>query len=1095
MNETARVADDIEDIYGLSPMQVGMLLQSLLAPSSGAFFEQQVMTLDPSLDVRVFSLAWEGAMAATPVLRTSFHWEDLEKPVQVVHRTAPLPLEILDWSDADLGQAEIRLADHLFQARTQGFQLDRAPLFRLSLIRAGLPRKVWFVWHFHHILLDGWSGQMLMKEVADRYSAHVRGLPPVMTVRRPYSDYINWLGLQDSSAMEAFWRGRLGGITGPTRFAIGNPPRSRAGQTPINGAVAFVIPPDEVKELREFVRARRLTMNTLVQGAWAILLARYSGEAEVLFGTVVSGRPPELEGIESMLGLFINILPTRISTPGERQVNSWLAELQARQMETAPFQYLSMHQIRQWSGLQSDTDPFETVLIFENFPISEVTGRSDGAEDPLYVGRTNVPLTVLVAPGDEIRLKLLYDDRRFDEQAIERTARHLRNLLLAMVRNPDARVAALQMLDDAEHKQVLQDWNDSEWAGFDNVPLMARLAQQAEKTPDAVAFIEGDTRRSFTEIEFRSTQLAAALVQRGVVPGAVVAVSLIPSIDAVETFLAILKARAVYLPLDPSYPETRLRYMLADAVPDFLIADDSFLPGIPVSGRADPRSLAALGSDDRETASLPEYATPDDNAYIIYTSGSTGRPKGVAVQHRQMLNRLDWIWREYPWQPGEVGVMRTALNFVDSFQEMLGGLLCGVPTVVARSDEARDPEALVRLLARHDVTRVWFVPSFLSLLLDTVPQLGTRLPKLTFWSSGGEPLSAALCRRFADAVPHGILYNTLGASEIWDGTFFDPDKSEAGTDAVPIGKPIANVRAFVIDRHGQPAPIGVVGELSVAGACLARGYIGQAATGPDMFTALSLPGVKEDRVYRTGDLVRWRDDGVIDYVGRADFQMKLNGYRIDPFEVESALTSHPQVAQAVVTCVEEQIGRRLVAHVVPVDRPPDRADLMAWVGKVLPRFMVPSQVVFLDGLPRTPSGKVDRRSLPPAPSPGVGLASSPSTPPRTPLELSVQSGFQSLLGLNNVDREANFFSDLGGHSLLAARLVSRLREDLGIDVPLRLIFDAPTIAGLSARLAELLAAKEDAASAFLLTQLGDLDPAELQALLAEVETESKGAPQ
>jgi amino acid adenylation domain-containing protein len=1077
----------VEDIYALSPMQLGMLLQTLFAPDAGAFFEQQVMRLPSGVDENAFAAAWDEVIYRTPVLRTSFHWEGVERPVQVVHRAVPLPLEVLDWTDVASSEAEARLSEHLREARHDSFRLDRAPLFRLVLIRRPMG-TTWFIWHFHHILLDGWSGQLLMREITDCYAARMRGETATAPARTPFATYIAWLQRQDQAALEAFWRARLRGLVGPTPLGIGKPPIGRAGEQPNDGELNCKIPVGETQVLRDFTRRQRLTLNTLVQGAWALLLSRYAGEAEVTFGTVVSGRPPELDGIEEMIGLFINILPTRVSVPGERQVLSWLRELQQRQLETVPFQHVSMQAIRQLSGLPANIDPFETVLVFENFPFAEADEGAGVAEAPLYVGRTNVPLTVLVAPGDSIRLKFLYDDRRFGAAAIERAAEHLRTLLLAMARMPDGRLRNLQMLGPEERHRILVSWNDTQRHGYDEVPLMAQLALQAARAPDKVAFIDGCERRSIAEIDRRSTRVAQALIAHGVGSGDIVAVCLPRSIAAVEVFLGILKARAVYLPLDPSYPTARLAYILEDAGARIVIANDSELP--PAQGLPCVDYTSIMGASfgpQRGTSDPLPHAAPDDLAYVIYTSGSTGQPKGVAATHRQILNRLDWIWRDYPWKPGEVGVMRTALNFVDSFQEMLGGLLRGVPTVIARMDAARDPDALIRLLATEGVTRIWFVPSFLALLLDAVPDLGARLPRLTFWSSGGEQLSAELAQRFGAAVPQGVLYNTLGASEIWDGTFFDPARDPVGAGPVPIGRPIANTRAYVLDRHGQLAPLGVTGELCFGGICLARGYFGRGADGLNRFGAIALDGGPEERIYRTGDLVRWREDGVLEYVGRTDFQIKLQGYRIQPSEVETALQAHPQIAEVAVAVAADQIGQRLVAYAVPRGQPPVLDEVLAEARRVLPSFMVPSQVTFLDVLPRTPSGKLDRTRLPRGIPVGAMRSASKPAKPRTPLEATIIARLQEVLGVTAIDRDANFFSDLGGHSLLAARLASRLREDLGIEVPMRLIFEAPTVAALSGRLGEALAVTADSVTELLLKELDALDPDEVDALLVSLE--------
>ena len=533
---------------------------------------------------------------------------------------------------------------------------------------------------------------------------------------------------------------------------------------------------------------------------------------------------------------------------------------------------------------------------------------------------------------------------------------------------------------------------------------MQLLAEQAFRTPDAVAFIENGARVSIAAVHERSSQLAQYLVSQGVGPGTVVGVCRERSVEAVIACLAVLKLRAVFLPLDPSYPRDRLAYMAADAGAAVVLGLDAALA---------PRARALAWIEVRQGASrcgadCPRpHATPGDLAYIIYTSGSTGRPKVSRWSTVPCSNRLAWMWREYPFAPGEVGVMKTALNFVDAFWEMLGGLLQGFPTVVAPQSVVTDPKAFIDLLASHAVTRLWFVPSFLEMLLEACSDIGNRLPALRFWSSGGEPLVAQLYRRFQLAAPGAVLYNVFGTSELWDATVFDPQRDGPVMGCVPIGRPIANTEAYILDPQHQPVPIGVTGTLYISGASLARGYVNQDGVSQQRFIPHPFRKESGARLYDTGDLARYRTDGVIEHVGRRDLQLNVRGFRVEPAEIEAIIDSYPSVRESVV--VSRRFGdgdQRLVAYVVPHHGSGETGALLTYLSQWLPSFMMPT-VVWIDAIPMTPSGKRDRTHLPEPTS----VASRHSTPRRaaTPLENSVARQFCEVLGIDAVGLGDDFF--------------------------------------------------------------------------------------
>jgi amino acid adenylation domain-containing protein len=1075
---------DIEDIYELSPMQLGMLFQSLLAPSSGVFVEQQAMRLTNAVLGVFFERAWQVVVDRTPVLRTSFHWGDLEKPVQVVHRRVPVWVDQLDWRGVPAGRVEEHLNGYMREVRRRGFALDQAPLMRLALARTS-DAETWFIWHFHHLLLDGWSGQLLMQEFIEEYRAQATGRRYDPPERRPFSAYIEWLQSQDESEAEAFWRAHLSGITGPTPIGIGRAAidERQAGN---EGEHMIALPVEETEALRAFAKGARLTLNTVAQGAWAILLGRYSGQAEVVHGVVVSGRPPELPGVDQMIGLFINTIPVRILLPADDILLTWLQQVQRQQIGITRYQHISMLKLQQWLGVPSGTRLCETVVVFENFPVA-TTQNQDDTEEPLYLGRTDVSITLVLVPGKTLRIKFLYDDRRFEAQEIDRMAEYFAGLLKRLPSLGMTRLRDISLLTAAARERMLLEWNQTAVAGYDSVPLMRLLEERAARMPNAIAYIEGDECITVAEVHERSNRLARLLAEEGVRTGTVVGVCSARSIAAVTALLAVLKCRAVFLPLDPSYPRERLAYMAADSGAQVLLGFDAEVGGV---ARALTWSDAWERASSQSASNCQEYAEPGDLAYLIYTSGSTGRPKGVAVEHRAVLNRLHWMWREYPFVAGEVLAMKTPLNFVDAFWEMLGGLLAGVPTAIMPPEIVAEPAAFVHLLAQHAVTRLWFVPSFLELLLETCPDLGRQLPKLRSWWSGGEQLSGDLYRRFQASVPGGTLYNVFGASELWDATVFDPRRDGAVTDWVPIGRPIANTAAYILDADRQPAPVGVTGSLFIGGASVARGYINQGELTRQRFIPHPFDATPGARLYDTGDLARFRADGVIEYAGRRDLQLNVRGFRVEPAEIESLLEAHPSVRESAVICHRpDERDQRLAAYVAPRGDVRDTAALLEHLRRWLPSFMVPT-ITWIDAIPMTPSGKRDRNRLPASVTTYRGAE--PGEAPN-PLEAVVTHHFCEVLGLDSVRREEDFFADLGGHSLLATRLVSRLQESTGVEVPLRVVFDARTPAAIAAAIGRRMPAPAvDAKIASLVADLATQPEEEVAALLASLEAESAG---
>lgn len=1058
-----------------------MLVASLRAPESGVFVQQEVMSLPEPVDARTFQTAWHDLVRRTPALRTSFHWQDLEQPVQVVHRHVALAFEELDWRNLDAAAFEAQLARYLGDSRRAGFVLDRPPLMRLALIR-GRAGQVRFVWQFHHILLDGWSAQLLATEMIEHYRAQVRNIPYQPPVRRSLRHYIDWLATRDLEAAREYWADVLHGYDEPVEIGLPRP-FGRATLADADTEVSGNLDAEESERLRAFARQHGLTLNTVLQGAWALLLGHYTDRDDVVFGAVVSGRPPEVPGIEQMIGLFINAVPVRVRVDPQAALVPWLKDLQSAQARGSAFHHLDSAALRRCCEIAPDRPLFDTLVVFENFP--QAAAKLESATGSLDLARANVPLSLLAVPGDRLHLKLRFDRSRFHGDDMGALIEHLLNLLRGIYAAPFATLATFSPLSDAERRRLIEDPNVGDadaCVDLDPLELLRGLARDKAAAP---AFIADDRVLDFDTLERASSRLARRLRNLGVDRGVPVAVSAPRSLEQVVAFYAVLKAHGVYLPLDPAYPRHRLEQMVADAKPAVLLVTGPTPPDGPATV-IDIGDILDPCSDDAANDERVRWRC-DDPAYIVFTSGSTGRPKGVLVQWGQVSNRLVWMWQAYPFGANEMACQRTAINFVDSLWELLGATLRGVPTTIVSERVATDASALIRLLASRGVTRLWLVPSLLKAMLEAQPDLGRHLPRLLFWVCTGEPLPADLYHHFRRHHAKATLYNLYGTSEIWDATWFDPDQEPPVLAAVPIGRPITGVRAYVLDSKLRPVPLEVAGELYIGGAGVALGYLGPTDLTRERFVADPFAGSKTARMYRTGDLARVQRDGLIVCLGRRDQQIKLRGFRIEPAEIEAVLRQAPEVSDAMVVLRED----RLVAYVAAPASSFDVRRLSAWLRERLPHAFLPAVIVRFDALPLTPNGKRDRLALPP---PGE-LPDAGDADPVLPFENEVQACFAQVLQLDVVTLDADFFLDLGGHSLAALRVSSRLSRQLGTDVPAGVVFDHPSVRQLARWIAERQAAIPEASDDELLELLTSLPAAEREALLASREpAESRGAP-
>ncbi|MEU5807506.1 amino acid adenylation domain-containing protein [Streptomyces sp. NPDC047718] len=1009
----------LEDVLPLTPLQEGLLFHSLYDDEAVDVYNTQlVLELSGEVDGALLRRSAEAVLQRHANLRAGFRMRANGRPMQIIPRDVKP-----GWSESTLRAEE--LDAFLTTERATRFDLGRPPLIRFSLVHLG-PREHRLVMTNHHILLDGWSAPLLVNELFEVYEAKgsTDGLPRVT----PYREYLGWLARQDADAGAQAWRTVLAGLDGPTTVAPGAP----AGKV-LPERIAAELSPGTTARLVRMAADRGLTVNNLVQGAWAMVIGQLTGRSDVVFGATVSGRPADLPGVEGMIGSFINTLPVRVRLDPAAPFAEAVAALQRRQGDVLDHHHVSLAEIQRAAGLG---ELFDSILVFENYPFDDAEESSDTRlkiADIEGGGATHYPLSLITGiAGDRLVVRLDIRPEQFDRAQGTAIAARFLQVLEAVAADPDLPVGRIDVTLPAEREQVVETWNAT---GLDlpAAVLPELLDAQAVRTPERVALVMEGEEVTYGELHARANRLARHLVDRGAGPGGLVALAVPRSVDLLVGLLAIVKTGAAYLPVDVGYPADRIAYMLADAAP-ICVLDGAYLAGTDVEGYED----TPLTDTDRLR---PLH--PSDAAYVMYTSGSTGRPKGVVIPHAAAVNRLDGMQRAYPLEADDRVLQKTATSFDVSVWEFFWPLLQGATMVMAKPDGHRDPEYLAELIRAERVTTVHFIPAMLAAFVQVPQAAGCTSLRRVF--CGGEALPADLHRSFRHllGVPLHHLYGPTEATvdvTAWDGG------QEIGPGNAPIGFPVWNTRVYVLDRALRPVPPGVVGELYLAGVQLAHGYLNRPGLSAERFVADPF-GPAGSRMYRSGDLGRWNPDGSLQFAGRADRQVKVRGVRIELDEIRATAAELPEVGQAVVTVRDE----RLVAYVVPTgdDRAGD--DLIRTVREHLaarlPEVLVPGAIVLLDALPLTPSGKLDTAALP-APEFAAAPAARAAATPQQEILCGL---FAEVLGLHQTGVDDDFFA-LGGHSLLATRLVSRIRSTFAVELPIRALFEAPTPAGIAARL-------------------------------------------
>ncbi|MCP5047308.1 MAG: amino acid adenylation domain-containing protein [bacterium] len=1030
----------IADIFALTPMQEGMLFHYLKEPGSDYYIEQLSLHISGEVDKTAFKGAWEAVVRANEMLRTVFRWEKAKNPVQIVLKEHTPTISFYDLSPGkDTGKynSAQKIESH---ERLGVTDLQDVP-FKIACCKLDNDSYRLIITN-HHILYDGWSNGIILKEFFREYHGLLKGETPATPVKEKvqFKAFVKRLQgrEKDSARRERYWKEYLAGFDTRTQLPVtrGNGNRTATTQTHRTG-----LGPEVSNGLEDLVKAGKLTVASVLYSAWGILLQTYANSDDVVFGTTVSGRAMDLQGIENIVGLFINTVPLRFKIAANETISGLLRRIDGEMQTRLPHETASLADIKGYSEAGGSEELFDSIMVIENYPLEKglIPQKSPIKIDSCsMVEKTHYDLTVQVSLFDTIKIDFHYNPSRLEADTVSRLARHFVRVIEEMTADPGKLTGHIDLLSQSDKQRILVEFNDTEVDYPKDKTIHGWFEEQAQRTPDRIAVTGGGdvtVTITYDQLNRRAGHVAHVLRKQGVQPDVIVAIATERSMETIIGILGILKSGGAYLPIDPGYPQERIDFMLQDSGAKVFVNT----------------GLMVIKTKPGDAAELPIQQTikPTNPAYVIYTSGSTGKPKGVVIEHRSVVNLLFTLHREYPFTGTDVYLFKTAYIFDVSVTELFGWYVGGGRlSILARGGE-RDPGVILDTIERENVTHINFVPSMFNAFVQSLSSRDiARLSTLKYIFAAGEALLPELVNKFLRLGTAVRLENIYGPTEatVYSSRYSLSHWRDSG--CVPIGKPLDNVKLYILDRHDRFQPIGAVGELCIAGAGLARGYLNRPELTNEKFEVKT-----HSALYHTGDLARWLPDGNIEFLGRIDHQVKIRGYRVELGEIENRLMSHETVKEAVVIVKEDHGGETVIcAYVVFRETASNGLDrLKDYLSQTLPGYMVPSYFVGLEEIPLNASGKILRRALP---EPGI-ISAIEYIAPEGETEEKLTRIWSEVLGLEKetVGVGHNFF-ELGGHSLKATRIVTRIHRTFDIKFPLEEVFKNPTVRKLAACLHE-----------------------------------------
>ncbi|HDX9649186.1 TPA: amino acid adenylation domain-containing protein, partial [Bacillus cereus] len=1028
---------EIEKIYPLANMQKGMLFHALENKNSKAYFEQTVMDITGYVDVEILKTSFNKIMQRYEILRASFEYEIVEEPRQIIIADREIGFQYCDISERGTIEKELFIKNYREEDTEKGFNLSKDTLMRVCLIRTD-ENLYKLVWSHHHILLDGWCLGIVLGELFTVYGKLINGEEYELEETKPYSDYIKWLEEQDKEEGKSYWEQYLDGYEEKAQIPKLQITKNNSEYLRREKVIEFSN--ELTNRITQLANRNSVTFNTVFQSIWGIILAKYNNTDEVVFGTIVSGREAPVDGIEKMIGLFINAIPTRINLGKNQKFKEVLTVVQSEAIASNNYNYMNLAEVQAMSKLKNDL--IDHIIVFENYAVDKRIAGNEKmdigfeVEDIHAEEQSNYSFSIAATPGEKLNLVLTYDGNIYDDKIIDNIEMHIKKVTEQVIADENKKINEIDIISEEERTTLLYEFNDTKVDYPKEKTIHQLFQEQVERTPENIAVVFENQQLTYWELNEKSNQIATLLREKGVKSNTVVGIMVERSIEMIVGMMAILKAGGAYLPIDPEYPEDRRRYMLEDSGIEILLKQENKHVDYDLTCI----DINVQKIKDRFTENLPSLNKSSDMAYIIYTSGSTGKPKGVMVNHKSILNTLCWRIESYQYSESDITLQMPSFSFDSSVEDIFTTLLSGGKLILIE-DIRMNFSKFINIIQNNKVTNLLAVPSYYNNLLNTIDK---PLVDLRFVTIAGEGFNENLITKHFQKMPHVKLFNEYGPTENSVCSTICELKQE--DQKVLIGKPISNNRVYILDMENNLLPLGVAGELCVSGEGLARGYLNRPELTAEKF--VPNPFIPGERMYRTGDLARLLPNGNIEFLGRIDHQVKIRGFRIELGEVENQLLKQKEIKEAVVIAREDNNGQPyLCAYFTSETR--KKESILQEIRKVLaqelPEYMIPAFFIQLDKLPLTANGKVDRKALPePDESAVVGVE---YEAPRNEVEERLVSIWQEILGVEKIGINQHFF-EIGGHSLKATTMVSKIHKELMVEIPLRQIFQTPTIKGI-----------------------------------------------
>ena len=1029
----------IEEIMALTPMQEGMLFHYLKEPEDDQYFEQLSLRILGTIDTEVFKKSWELITSRNEMLRTFFRWEKIQNPVQIVLKNYKAEVKFYDFSKDNSSLGVYNLQELKKKDKNKKFDLRQVP-FRITLCRMGEQEYEMLISN-HHILFDGWSTGIILKEFFDIYETLSNNKALELPTKTKFKEFIKYINNKNSLLEEEYWKEYLKGYE---EVHIVNE-KTKENCIKIMEQYSFSTNDSIKKEIDLFIKTKRITLAGLIYSTWGILLQKYTNSSDVIFGTTLSGRNPRIKGIEDMVGLFINTLPIRIKNTAHANILDLLYKVKSQSEKREEFQNTALMDIKKYLSLTGMFYLFDSLVVVENYPIEDFLNKKGSSltlSSYHIEEETNYPIMLSVNSSEVLTFTLTYNKAYFRAEEITAMADCFMRILNHIVYHSEDFVDNIEILSDLERKKIVQEFNDNHRDYPRNKTLHQLLEEQVERTPNNIAVVFEEKKLTYRQLNEKANRLARTLREKGVKPDSIVGIMVERSLEMIVGIMGILKAGGAYLPIDPEYPEHRIKYMLEDSKTKILLtqgmlSNKSVFEGIIID--LDEEKEYADNTEDLENRNLEH-----DLAYVIYTSGSTGKPKGVMIEHGSVINTLCSLQEYYPLLQEDSYLLKTNYTFDVSVSEIFTWILCGSKLVIIPKGEEKEVKQIIKAINKNKVTHINFTPSMLKAFVNLIEEKNKEeLKSLKYIFSAGEAIQKETVKVTKEKLSFVQLENLYGPTE---ATVYATKYSINNLDSevIPIGKPINNTKCFILDGKNSAVPIGVVGELFLGGAGLARGYLNKSELTLEKF--IENPFDLGTLMYRTGDLARWLPDGNIEFLGRIDHQVKIRGFRIELGEIENQLLNYKAIKEAVVIDREDKEGDKYLCAYIVCNTKVIVSELRQHLLKNLPEYMVPSYFIPLEKMPLNSNGKIDRRALPePYGSLAVGTEYEGA---RNEVEEKLIKIWIEVLSVENIGISHNFF-DLGGHSLKATTLVSKIHKELNVQVPLKVIFKVPTIKGIS----------------------------------------------